>query len=222
MIIGSGLIASSLKKIDTPNQLFFAAGVSNSLETKASEFEREFSLLKDTIEKNDDIPFIYFSTLSINDQTKQNSPYVLHKQNMERHIQEHCSKHLILRIGNIVGRGGNPNTLINFLKDQIENEKQIQVHRKAKRFLVDIDDIAIFLQSVPHLQNTIINFSYPQQYAISDILNSVEGVLSKKAVYSVIEDGDFYEVPFDKEVLHYFSTQSPQIYLQKILEKHIL
>uniref|UniRef100_A0AAU6WQG9 Uncharacterized protein n=1 Tax=Chryseobacterium endophyticum TaxID=1854762 RepID=A0AAU6WQG9_9FLAO len=46
MIIGSGLIAQSLQFIDQENHLFFASGVSNSLETRSSEFEREFMLLK--------------------------------------------------------------------------------------------------------------------------------------------------------------------------------
>lgn len=222
MIIGSGLIASSLKKIDTPNQLFFAAGVSNSLETKASEFEREFSLLKDTIEKNDDIPFIYFSTLSIKDKTKQNNHYVIHKQNMERYIQEKCIKFLILRIGNIIGKGGNPNTLINFLKAQIENQKEIQLHQKAKRFLVDIDDISLFLQYNSCNQNTIINFSYPEAYAVQDILEAVEEQIQKKSICKMIDDGDFYSVHFEDSIIQHFQKETPQNYLQKTLNKHIL
>ena len=222
MIIGSGLIASSLKKIDTPSQLFFAAGVSNSLETKDSEFEREFSLLKNTLEKSDGASFIYFSTLSINDQTKQNSPYVLHKLNLERYIQEHSKNFLILRIGNIIGRGGNPNTLINFLKAQIEKEKEIQLHRKAKRFLVDIDDITSFLESNSYSQNTIINFSYPEAYAVQDILVSVEELLRKKAICTIIDDGDFYNVPFEDSTMKYFQNETPENYLQKTLNKHLL
>ena len=222
MIIGSGLIASSLKKIDTENQLFFAAGVSNSLETKASEFEREFSLLKKNIENSDNLQFIYFSTLSINDQTKQNSPYVLHKLSIEKYIQEHCSNFLILRIGNIVGRGGNPNTLINFLKTQIENVKEIQLHRKAKRFLVDIEDIAPFLQTATLGKNTVINFSYPEQYAVQDIVNSVENILNKKAICSIVDDGDFYDVDFEKDTLVYFQNENYEEYLIKTLNKHIL
>jgi hypothetical protein len=49
MIIGNGLIAKSLKNIDSKDHLYFASGVSNSLETRSSEFEREFSLLKNNI-----------------------------------------------------------------------------------------------------------------------------------------------------------------------------
>ena len=49
MIIGNGLIAKSLQEIDSENVLFFASGVSNSLETRDSEFEREYFLLKETI-----------------------------------------------------------------------------------------------------------------------------------------------------------------------------
>jgi hypothetical protein len=46
MIIGNGMIANNLSKIDNDNVLFFASGVSNSLCNDENEFEREIKLLK--------------------------------------------------------------------------------------------------------------------------------------------------------------------------------
>ena len=46
MIVGNGLIAKALQKIDAPEMVFFASGVSNSLETNKTAFEREVNLLK--------------------------------------------------------------------------------------------------------------------------------------------------------------------------------
>jgi hypothetical protein len=43
MIIGHGDIASAI--IDRPDRLFFCSGVSNSGETRESEYTREYALL---------------------------------------------------------------------------------------------------------------------------------------------------------------------------------
>ena len=122
MIIGNGLIAKALIEIDAPEMVFFASGVSNSLETNKTAFEREVNLLKKTIEENAGKKLIYFSTLSIEDQSKQDSAYVLHKIEIENYIKNHCQNYLVLRIGNIVGNGGNENTLFNFLKNKIKHK----------------------------------------------------------------------------------------------------
>lgn len=45
MILGNGDIASALRPVDRPDRLFFASGVSNSSETRLSEFNRERDLL---------------------------------------------------------------------------------------------------------------------------------------------------------------------------------
>ena len=41
MIVGNGLIASLFYDVDREDVIFFASGVSNSLETELSEFQRE-------------------------------------------------------------------------------------------------------------------------------------------------------------------------------------
>ena len=50
MIIGRGLIASLFKENDYKNTIFFASGVSNSLEDNPQEFLREENLIKKTVE----------------------------------------------------------------------------------------------------------------------------------------------------------------------------
>lgn len=115
MIIGSGLIASLFTNHDREDCIFFASGVSNSLETKKSEFLREENLIRKTIGENPEKTFAYFSTCSIYDLSKTESPYVLHKLKMEQIIAEHNSKYIIFRVSNAVGKGGNPNLLMNYL-----------------------------------------------------------------------------------------------------------
>ncbi len=222
MIIGNGLIANSLKNIDSEDHLFFASGVSNSLETRNSEFEREFTLLKNTLENNNGSKFIYFSTLSVNDLSKQESLYVLHKLEIEDYIKNNCEKYLILRIGNIVGKGGNPNTLFNFLKNQITNDIQFTVHNKARRLLLDIDDISKFLQlNCASVNNETINFAYPYYYDLKEIIGEIQGHMQKKAMYKESDEGDFYKVNFDESIRTFFAETNADEYLKILVKKYI-
>jgi len=222
MIIGTGLIANSLKDIDSKAMLYFASGVSNSLETRSSEFEREFSLLKKSVEENKARKLVYFSTLSILDQSKQNSHYVLHKKEMEEYIKNHLESYLILRIGNIVGNGGNPNTLFNFLKNQITEDREFTLHNKARRLLIDIDDISRFLESAcTQLRNQTINFAFPYYYNLKEIIRILEQQIGRTAKYNEIDEGDFYKVDFDEKTENFFTGTDPQDYLKVLAQKYI-
>ncbi|MCJ8152535.1 hypothetical protein MKJ01_02020 [Chryseobacterium sp. SSA4.19] len=222
MIIGNGLIANSLKFIDTADNIFFASGVSNSLETRSSEFQREFTLLQDNLKKYSEHKFIYFSTLSINDQSKQGSHYVLHKLAMEEFIKSHARQYLILRIGNIVGRGGNPNTLFNYLKNQIIHNQTFTVHSKARRLLIDMDDITEFLSvSCPDINNSVINCAFPYYYNLMEIIDVIEKKTQQKAIYDEVNEGDFYKVLFEDNINNFFNGTSPEQYITTLSEKYI-
>lgn len=222
MIIGNGLIANSLKNIDSKDHLYFASGVSNSLETRSSEFEREFSLLKNSIIPHEEKKLFYFSTLSVNDLSKQQSPYVLHKLEIENFIKENCKNYIILRVGNIVGKGGNPNTLFNFLKTQIIQGSNFMLHQKARRLLLDIDDITEFLESnCANVNNQTINFAYPYYYDLKEIVEAIRNKLQREANYQESDEGDFYKVDFDDSVKDFFSGIDAENYLKNLAEKYI-
>lgn len=140
MIVGNGLIASLFVDNDDENVIFFASGVSNSLETRVEEFLREENLIKNTISENTDKVFVYFSTCSIYDSSKTGSDYVLHKLKMEQLIKKSCPQFLILRVSNAVGKGGNPNLLMNYIVKAVKNDETINVHTQATRNLIDIDN----------------------------------------------------------------------------------
>lgn len=222
MILGNGLIANALKKIDTDDSLFFASGVSNSLETRSTEFEREFSLLKNSIEKHPGYRLVYFSTLSINDQSKQDSPYILHKLQLENYIKKNIGNYSILRIGNIVGNGGNPNTLFNFLKAQISQGNSFTIHQRARRLLLDIDDVSKFLQThCEDLNNQTTNFAYPYYFDLKEIVHALESQMQKKAKYVKTDEGDFYKVDFDETANNFFTGIDADEYLKILAEKYI-
>lgn len=224
MIVGNGLIASLFKNSDQENVVFFASGVSNSLETRVSEFEREENLIRKTILENPNKVFVYFSTCSIYDSSKTGSDYVLHKLKMEQIIKNLVEKYLILRVSNAVGKGGNPNLLMNYLIRSVNEGATINVHTKATRNLIDADDIKSITFKLLNENNfnKIINVAYLQNYSIIEILEIIERFYNKKLDLNLIKSGSGYDINIP-DVEEYFKTNhltNKEAYLCNILEKY--
>lgn len=224
MIIGNGLIASLFTDCDQENIIFFASGVSNSLETSQKEFLREENLIRKTIVENPDKIFIYFSTCSVYDSSKTESQYVLHKLKMEQIIIQLCPQYLILRLSNAVGNGGNPNLLMNYLVRSVKNKEIINVHTKATRNLIDVEDIKnITNQLIDKLYfNKIINIAYPENYTIIEILEIMEKFYQTKLYLNLVKSGSGYGID-THDVESYFiqhALTNKETYLHKILEKY--
>lgn len=224
MIIGNGLIASLFTDCDQENIIFFASGVSNSLETSQKEFLREENLIRKTIVENPDKIFIYFSTCSVYDSSKTESQYVLHKLKMEQIIIQLCPQYLILRLSNAVGNGGNPNLLMNYLVRSVKNKEIINVHTKATRNLIDVEDIKnITNQLIDKLYfNKIINIAYPENYTIIEILEIMEKFYQTKLYLNLVKSGSGYAID-THDVESYFiqhALTNKETYLHKILEKY--
>jgi len=113
MIVGNGDIAKMLiaRKLDHPDFVFFASGVSNSQCVDKREFEREARLLRT---QNRERHLVYFSSLSVYYST---SAYANHKYEMEMLIRAFFDCHTIIRLGNIAW-GTNPHTLLNVLRER--------------------------------------------------------------------------------------------------------
>lgn len=92
--------------------------------------------------------------------------YVNHKLKMERLVEELAHKYLILRVSNAVGKGGNPNLLMNYFSKFCERRKIINVHTLATRNLIDADDIKnITLELIDQGRlNQIINVAYLENF----------------------------------------------------------
>ncbi len=224
MIVGKGLIASLFINQDRENTVFFASGVSNSLETRVGEFLREENLIKNTITENPDKIFIYFSTCSIYDSSKTGSDYVLHKLKMEQLIKKSCNQFLILRVSNAVGKGGNPNLLMNYIVNAVKNNETINVHIKATRNLIDAEDvknITFDLLDKQHL-NKIINVAYTQNYSIIEILEIIERFYDIKPQINLIRSGSGYDIQVS-DIEEYFYKNNmidKEKYIYNVLHKY--
>jgi hypothetical protein len=138
-VVGRGDIASVLPK--KGNRLFFASGVSNSLETRESEYSREKNLL---LKQNRKAHLVYFSTLAV---LYGNNRYVSHKRELEELIKQEFPRYAIVRIGNITW-GTNPHTIINFFRLQIKKGKRIKV-QDAYRYIIDQDEFLHWINLIP-------------------------------------------------------------------------
>ena len=133
MIVGNGLIASSFKSYfeDDPSVIIFASGVSNSAELDCEAFLRERKMLEEALALDKYI--CYFSTCSVNDPELLNSPYVAHKKEMEAVVSA-AGDYAIFRLPQVVGKTPNPNTLTNYIYNQVTSEKNFHYSSASAQF----------------------------------------------------------------------------------------
>lgn len=197
MIIGNGLLARAFtsRYADNDEVIIFASGVSNSRETDPAAFARERAMLEAALEQ--DKMLVYFSTCSIADPDQSNAPYVLHKQAQEQLIAGRAKRWAIFRLPQVVGRTPNTHTLTNYLHHTIDSGDVFHVWTRARRNLIDIDDvakIAIRLLERGDADNRVTNVACPFSVAILDLVRTFEAVMDKRAYYDLIESGGSYEI----------------------------
>lgn len=226
MVVGNGLIASLFKENYRNDVVFFASGVSNSLEKDVAQFEREELLIQNSLEENPDKIFVYFSTCSIYDSSKNGSEYVLHKLKMEQIIKNKAVQFLILRVSNAVGKGGNANLLINYLMRCAKEENTINVHTKAFRNLIDAEDVKNITEKLlnENYLNRIVNMAYLQNYSIVEILEVIERFYHKKLDLNLVKSGSGYDIniPETEDYFRENNLTSKEDYLMNILRKYYI
>ena len=224
MIIGKGMVATALQSIDSDEVCFFASGVSSSNIDNKIEFDREKELLETTLDKYSNASiFIYFSSCGIEFET---TPYFSHKQNMEKIVANRAKKYYIFRLPQVVGRGGNRNTLFNYLMNQVKKEKEIEIWKNVRRNLIDIDDVVDIIKQIisNNIQtNSIINIASPFNVSILEIILNIEVILNIKTKYTLLEKGqaidvDIYELSKIVDIDRVF--KSKDIYLQNLIKKY--
>lgn len=223
MIIGNGLIANAFKNSDFnhDNYVVFASGVSNSSEIKVELFNREFELIKSSMDK--DKTFIYFSTVSIFDESLQQSPYIQFKKKVEKYIQKHMPSYLIIRLPILVSLSNNPFTLFNFFTRNILNNQAFLLHKYASRYLLDVDDIVPLIENeIEQKKNNIsINMVLCESILVSEIVNILQIALGRKANFEFIDAGSTYTFERNLEKSKYSKSYNSDVikkYAKQYLE----
>lgn len=227
MVIGNGLMAQAFKAYQLHDGVvIFASGVSNSIETNAQEFQREVALLKTTINQYPQAKLVYFSTCSIEDNTVKDNLYVKHKLAMEHFIAAHCDSYVIFRVSNVVGAGGNANTLLNYLVHAIQANKDVSLWSQAERNILDIDDVRYIVDYILQhdINNTIVNVAFRRSFLVTDIAKTIEQFLGKAARVHAIEKGNRLRIDTGKiaAALDHIEQQKPTDlnYIMNLLKKY--
>lgn len=160
MIIGSGDLGSVLN--DRPGALFFASGVSNSLETSNRKFWRERDLL---LEQPKNLCLFYFGTIS--KFYPNPSPYVQHKKQMENLVKMNWGNYVILRIGNI-DFGINPNTFLNKMRAMKAAGTPLPI-RDEYKFMITKEHLLSLTDHLP-LDNRIEICAFSYMRLVKDLL----------------------------------------------------
>lgn len=194
MIIGRGQIAQSFANCQLDNCIVFASGVSNSTCQDKNHFLREQALILDTLQNNSNKIFIYFSSCALSDNTYPKNAYYKHKVDMENLIKGSGNPYYIFRLPQVFGRLDERPTLINFIYHKIKNQEEFSLFDNAYRYVIDVEDLKIIVQTVLKHQkeNTTIDIANPYKYQVLEIVSLMEKLCGMKANYQLIAKTDEY------------------------------
>tara|TARA_R110000868_G_C10927644_1_gene766120 strand:- start:348 stop:1049 length:702 start_codon:yes stop_codon:yes gene_type:complete len=193
MIVGGGLVANSFKGSyqNDKDIIIFASGVSNSSEIEDKEFNREKNLLNKVLDEYPSTRFIYLSTILIG---YKNTPYYIHKENMEKIIMKKSKDYVILRVPQLIGYGGNKKTLVNYMTDSIKRGTPIIINNEVRRSIVDIEDIVKFVEYCKEkISCATVNISGVESISVIDLCKEIGYHLRKSPLLStegrIIDNG---------------------------------
>lgn len=228
MLVGNGLLAKALSGFRQKQNVFImAAGVSNSDCKDQAEFQKERELLKTSLTNaSKDTIFVYFGTCSVYDADRFHTPYVRHKLEMEKLVCEYTRKHIICRLPNAVGHGGNPHTLLNFMCSAVKSGQELQVWEKATRNIIDVTTIRQCLEYMIDRENFYSkthNLANPQSIFVTELVSLIEQVVGKKAKYIIIRKGHSFQIEISEQVKEMYKNLklfTDKNYLYNVLRKY--
>ncbi len=223
MIIGNGLIAKKFQH-NYKDVIIFVSGVSNSLETNDTQFNREKQLLKDILKKYPDKLLLYFSSRGLENKQLLNIPYYQHKLNMEYLIKSFHNKHIICRIHHIVGMGGNDSTIVNFLYNKILTQKSFDLWQNTYRYLIDVEDVYKIVDYIINNNlfiNKVVNFP-GAIIKVCDLVNMLENILKKSAVINIVDKRVCFSIDNSEldEILEKLGIYFHKDYIKNLLVKY--
>lgn len=226
MIIGKGLLARAFEPHfgKDPEIIIFASGVSNSLETRSSEFAREHSLLRQ-LQAGEAKRLVYFGSCGVAAEEVELTPYMKHKKLMESLVLSSPGG-LVLRLPQVVGAMGNPNTLSNFIHSRILSGEHFTVWAHAERNLIDIDDLVsigtILITEMDDHGVPVVSIAAKESMPMTEIVKIFERVHGKSANYSIVEKGDPLKIDTRKaaEIGTHLGIDLGDGYIERVLRKY--
>ncbi|MFG2096161.1 NAD-dependent epimerase/dehydratase family protein [Streptomyces sp. NPDC048612] len=208
-IIGGGFIARNLHPVAHrhPDTVAVAAGVSWTSQSSAADFAREGELLDETAHRcrAEGRRLIFFSTASAamygavdgpareGDPVRPCNPYGVHKLALETRLKESGARHLILRLGHLVGPAQPPHQLVPALVAQI-GQGTIRIHRGAVRDLIHVEDAVTLIDRLlgQDLDGETVNVASGHAASVTDIVDHLAhrlGVMPHRQFLDVAHQG---------------------------------
>lgn len=222
IIIGKGLLANTFTSSVLDSKfVLFASGVSNSAETRASEFMREQKLLERVIYENSHSTIIYFSTCSV--YQKNRVAYIQHKLNMEKILVSKAKYYHIYRLPQVVGVVNNT-TLVSFFVRAILDKSKVYIQSDAKRNLISVDDVYKVVEKVSFNNSRssfIMNLAGACSINVESILVHISNIIGIKPDYVLVPGGDSYEISLSRltELYNNNDIIFSDLYWQSVLNK---
>lgn len=191
MIIGRGLVANAVKRIDSKGLVFYANGISNSVMGHIEKNNFEIKELEGIANDYPDKCLIYLSTCQVNSERNHSRPYVKHKLFIEEFISKNFSQYLIVRTSNLVGfNPWNSHTLFNYLNHALSVNQPIVVNPVLIRNFLDVDHFVSLLDSYLKYfkKNKIVEIVNPVSYTMKQIIDDFEKFFSKKFILHLVDD----------------------------------
>lgn len=228
MIIGNGMLANSFRSYELDNSvLLFCSGVSNSLCVEKSEYEREFSLLKNSLAENKEKLFVYFSTCSIDDRSLSQNMYIRHKIEIENYIKSNARNFLIARLSNVVGFSKNSYTILNFFYYSISKKIAFDLWKESYRNLIDVDhvkEISSYIIDSNLFKNKTINIANKISVPSLSIVEKIEKFLHTKADYKIVEKGVKFNIDISEiePIISKLNISFEGDYIEFLLKKYYI
>jgi len=182
MIIGNGFLAKNLHHhgVNELSLIVLASGIGDSKCNSIKEFGREVNLITKNIKlaKELSYPLIYFSSITADLET----PYIKHKKNCERIIQDSNVQHCIIRCPQLIGYNLNSHQLVGYLYQKILKQLQFNIFKDVERNILDVECLANFIKLwVVSPDYNLINIGNEVNIKVTELVELIEKQLNLKA-----------------------------------------
>ncbi|TDC44513.1 NAD-dependent epimerase/dehydratase family protein [Actinomadura sp. KC345] len=199
-IIGSGFMARHLRPLHDahPQYTVLAAGVPRQ-QLPDSEHEREARLVRDAVEhcRRQDRRLVFFSTASMYGSPgcrgREDAPvvpsnrYGRHKLDLESAIRGSGVRHLILRLGYVLGPHGPDFRLIPSMIRQIRAGR-VRIYRGARRDILHVSDFVAILDRLlsAKISEEVVNVASGDCADVAGMVAHIERCLGVTAEHLVV------------------------------------
>lgn len=228
IIVGNGLVGGACRRLGAERLkgVFFASGVSDSSCVDAKQFMRERSLLEHCLQRYQKLPFVYFSSASVYDESiKRNSAYVHHKLQMERLVSGR-PPFLICRVTQLIGKSSNRQTIFSHFHDSIVNRKHVRVQRSARRNFIDVDDMVRMMLEAFRAgedRNQAVDIGSLRYDSPKRLLELLGARLGIEPIFDVVDGGGSFDI--NPSIATRFSEQLgisfDEQYLPAVIAKYV-